>query len=655
MTQPDNPPLNDRETHRHLGLPDLLQAPEAVSRLFDAIPAPAVITRASDGTVLAVNQALEEVTGYKPSQVLGRSVLALKWWPDPETRNRYLEELQQKGSIHNYPTQLPDAQGRLRDVLLAAHQVQLGGERCIVTIALDVTPILEAQRRLDAQEEQERLVLQEASDAIFLADEQGTLLEVNPAGSTLLGYEREEMLGKNFASFVPSDELERQPLILPRLQPGTEPQIVRRRLRRKDGSEVAVEINARRLSDGRIAGIFRDLTQRAALEAQIREAQKLEAIGRLAGGIAHDFNNLLTVIISTTQLLLESLEDETLKQDAQEILDAANRAATLTRQLLAFSRRQAIHPEILDPNQVLRNTEKLLRRVIGEEIELSPELNSGWHIYIDPGQLDQVIMNLVVNARDAMPRGGRLTLSTSDVSVSAAHPAHRSGVPEGDYVLITVRDTGVGMTPEILEHIFEPFFTTKPAGQGTGLGLATVYGIVAQNGGQIRVESEPGKGTAFYLYLPRAEAPTEQLHSPAKAEGWRDRPAGRGETIVIVEDDPGVRSTVRTVLRRAGYRVLEFGSPKEALDILKRETPEVDLLVSDVIMPGIRGPELHRQITQLYPNLPVLYLSGYPGDPTSGEPLLPPEAPVVGKPFHPGTLVKTVRPILEGRRNVPST
>ncbi|GIW50766.1 MAG: hypothetical protein KatS3mg081_0121 [Gemmatimonadales bacterium] len=599
--------------------------------------------------MLACNRALQDLTGYTPTMVLGRSVLELNWWPDPQARNRFLETLEREGAIRNYPTRIPDAYGKLRDVLLAADLVNLGGERCIVTIALDVTEILDTQRRLAAQEEQQRLVFHESFDPIFIADDQGNLVDVNPAGLALLGYSRDEIIGRDFAAFVPPEDLEREPLVLKRLSPGTEAKIFQRRLRRKDGSEVTVEINAWRLSDGRIAGIFRDLTQRAALEAQMREAQKLEAIGRLAGGIAHDFNNLLTVIISSTQLLMDSLEEGPQKQDAREILNAANRAATLTRQLLAFSRRQAVHPETLDPNEVLRNTEKLLRRVIGEEIELSLELKSSWLIYIDPGQLDQVIMNLVVNARDAMPRGGRLTLSTSDVSVSAVHLAHGSGIPEGDYVLIALKDTGVGMSPDILEHIFEPFFTTKPVGQGTGLGLATVYGIVAQNGGHIRVESQPGKGSTFYLYLPRTQPQAEQPETAPQEKGEREQLAARGATILVVEDDPGVRGIVKTVLQRGGYRILAFGSPREALETLKREHPEVDLLVSDVVMPGIRGPELHREIARLYPDLPVLYLSGYPGDPTSGEALLPPDAPFIGKPFHPDALAKTVRSILERR------
>ncbi len=577
--------------------------------------------------------------------------MELKWWPDPEARNRFLEALDRQGGISNYSAQIPDADGRTHDILMAARLVNLGGEQCTVEIALDLTPILDAQHRLAAQEEQQGLVFREAPEGLFLVDEKDRIVEVNPAGSALLGYSREEILGKNFDTFVSSDDPEREHPLFSSLSAETESKIVKRRLQRKDASEVTVEISGRKLSDGRIAGIFRDVTRKAELETQILEAQKLEAIGRVAGGIAHDCNNILTVIIGSTQLLMESLDDQTSKQEAQEILDAANRAAALTRQLLAFSRRQAVHPEILNPNDALRNTEKLLRRVIGEEIELSLELNSSGHIHIDPGQLEQVVMNLAVNARDAMPGGGRLTLSTSDVSVSIAHVARRRGIPEGDYVLIAVKDTGVGMTPEILEHIFEPFFTTKPAGRGTGLGLSTVYGIVAQNGGHIRVQSQPGKGSTFYIYLPRAE-PQAEREATAREVGGEGAPAASGEeTIVVVEDDPGVLSMVRTVLQRHGYRILAFVSPGEALETLKRDQPKVDLLLSDVIMPGMRGPQLHQHISQLYPGLPVLYLSGYPGDPTSGEPLLPPDAPFISKPFHPDTLAKTVGEILKRRPN----
>jgi nitrogen-specific signal transduction histidine kinase/CheY-like chemotaxis protein len=399
-----------------------------------------------------------------------------------------------------------------------------------------------------------------------------------------------------------------------------------------------------------------DITERKCLEQQFRHSQKMEAVGRLAGGVAHDFNNLLTIITGYGQMLQRNLEPgSSMRAYAEEVLKSGERAASLTRQLLAFSRRQDFSPRGLDLNTLVRNTENMLHRLIGEDIELATILATGLGLVRgDPGQIEQVIFNLAVNARDAMPNGGNLTLETANVELDETDAHGHIPIKPGSYVMLAVTDTGCGMDPPTQAHIFEPFFTTKEPGKGTGLGLATVYGIVKQHGGNIWVDSEPGQGTAFKIYLPRVEMDAAKVEE--RRAGAREL---RGsETILVVEDDQAVRSLVVRLLRSMGYWVLEASRVDEALMVCVRHKGPVHLLLTDVVMPQMSGRDLLGHIRPLRPDIRVLFTSGYTEEALHRRPLEQ-DAAFLQKPFTEEALARKVRDVLdegkETKRHPPST
>ncbi|PIV19920.1 MAG: hybrid sensor histidine kinase/response regulator [Deltaproteobacteria bacterium CG_4_8_14_3_um_filter_45_9] len=383
----------------------------------------------------------------------------------------------------------------------------------------------------------------------------------------------------------------------------------------------------------------------AALQDQLRQSQKMEAIGRLAGGIAHDFNNLLTVIKGYSQLsLVEIKEGDPLRGDIEEIKNAADRAADLTRQLLAFSRRQIMEMKVLDLNDLLKNLDKMLRRVIGEDIELvTPLAEDLGRVKADPGQIEQVIMNLSVNARDAMPEGGKLTIETANVELDGAYARNHVAVTPGRYVMISVSDTGVGMAPEVRDRVFDPFFTTKEKGKGTGLGLSTVYGIVKQSDGNIWVYSEPGKGTAFKIYLPRVDEPLEEAGEVVVQKEI----VGRGETILVVEDEEEVRKLAVQILRRQGYTVLEASQGNETSHICEQHKGAIHLMVMDVVMPGMNGRELAKSLEPHHPEMQVLYMSGYTDNAIVHHGILEKGLNFIQKPFTLEGLLRKVREVLD--------
>jgi len=427
-------------------------------------------------------------------------------------------------------------------------------------------------------------------------------------------------------------------------------QVLEFRFRRPDGSYVWVRDEKRLLHDAagqltEVVGSWTDVTERVRLEEQLRSAQKLEAIGRLAGGVAHDFNNLLTVITGNGELLARALEPEGPEQVMlSEIRDAGDRAAALTRQLLAFSRNQVLTPQLLELNAVVEKTEGMLRRLIGEDIELTCRLapDTGW-VRVDPGQLEQVIVNLAINARDAMPRGGQLLLATRFAELDVAFCRGRPELEPGRYAMLEVRDTGTGMSPEVLQRLFEPFFTTKGPGSGTGLGLATVHGVVAQSGGRIEVESEPGRGSCFTIFLPAAAAPAlavEAVAAPPPARGH--------ETILLVEDEDGVRRIARIALEGRGYRVLAAASGRAAIGVAEGHGPRIDLLVTDLVMPGMSGRELADELRVRRPGLRVLFISGYVEDELARHGIVEAEVAFLHKPFSLDELGAKVRAVLDG-------
>ncbi|MBI3272399.1 MAG: response regulator [Planctomycetes bacterium] len=394
-----------------------------------------------------------------------------------------------------------------------------------------------------------------------------------------------------------------------------------------------------------ILGIWEDITERKSLEERSRQSQKVESLGLLAGGVAHDFNNLLNAILGFSELLLLKLpSDSTLRPYAESIQQAGESAASLTRQLLAFGRKQVLEPEVLDLRSVVSELRKLLLRTLGEHIELlTPAPAELGKVHADRAQMEQVLMNLAVNARDAMPNGGRLTISTSDIRLDEAYARERPGTKAGPHVLLEVTDTGIGMDAETQARLFEPFFTTKPAGRGTGLGLATVYGVVKQSGGSIWVYSEVGKGSVFKVYLPRTEdAGASKETSRARAVDLDGK-----ETLLLVDDSDVVRSFLRTLLADHGYAVLEAEHPLQALQVLEGHAGPIHLLISDVVMPGMNGPELAGRVAAQRPNMKVLFMSGYPGGALTPEGTLDPSTPFLQKPVAAAALLRKVREILE--------
>ncbi len=429
--------------------------------------------------------------------------------------------------------------------------------------------------------------------------------------------------------------------------------------RRKDGSFVDVSVKfspVRDISGAVIASamIAKDLTPIREAEAvhrrteeQFRQAQKMEAVGRLAGGVAHDFNNLLTVILSYSQFAIEDLKPgDPLRDDITQIDEAARRAADLTRQLLAFSRQQVLQPRVLDINQILTPMERMLRRLLGEDVTLSLRPGAGLgRTVADQSQLEQVVMNLAVNARDAMPTGGNLAIETTNVRFDPGHVGGPSGLPPGDYVMVSVSDTGVGMAPATCARIFEPFFTTKEAGKGTGLGLSTVFGIVRQSGGYISVDSELGHGTTFNVYLPMTDRPAD-----AKIDDGSPVVLRGSETVLLVEDEDQVRAVATAILRRHGYNVLETSNGGEAFLVSKTFPSTIHLLLTDVVMPRMSGRTLAEELAPLRPDMRVLYASGYTDDATIHHGVLQAGVAFIQKPFTPDTLLRKVREVLDSSR-----
>ncbi|MGA7294047.1 MAG: PAS domain S-box protein [Terriglobales bacterium] len=510
----------------------------------------------------------------------------------------------------------------------------------------------EALRRSEARS---RSLILSAAFGIFRCTLGGRFLDVNPALITMLGHGSvEELLKLNARRdvFVNAQELER--LVEDYRRTGTL-NGVEVQWKRKDSRVIVVRLSgcAASITDEPeevLELIAEDITDRRQLEEQLRQAQKMDAVGRLAGGVAHDFNNLLMVINGYTEVLLEQLDHGTpMHHKVQSIQQAADRAATLTRQLLAFSRKQLLELKVVDVNSVIGDMERLLRPLIGENIELVTHLSpEAGHTRADAGQLEQVIMNLVVNAKDAMPEGGKLTLRSSDVTVHQNFSEHRFIQP-GRYAVICVSDTGHGMDKETQSRIFEPFFTTKEKGKGTGLGLSTVYGIVKQSNGYVFVQSEAGSGTTFYVYLPRVEDSTEEL-SPAQSPPTE---AGGCETVLLVEDEESVRELVRVTLASRGYNVLEAENGECGLRLAEDYKQHIDILITDVVMPGIGGRELAKRLLSLRPGISVLYLSGYTEDAIVTQGALGPTTAFLQKPFTLQNLAKKVREVLRARQASP--
>jgi PAS domain S-box-containing protein len=549
------------------------------------------------------------------------------------------------------------------------------GDGVIATAAIrDVSDRVRAQRRFVQ-------FLEFAPDAIVGISPQGRIELVNAQTEAMFGYEREDLVGELVEILVPERFRAKHPAHRRQYfgDPRTRPMGAGLELfgRRKDGSEFPAEISLSSIDnqDGLLGmAAIRDVSdrveaerertilevelqrarkdqaqrERGALEEQLNQMRRLDSVGQLAGGIAHDFNNILGVILNSAAFVAEDLdEDSPLAEDVEEIRRSAQRAAALTRQLLIFSRRDVMHPQSLDLNEVVSDLERLLWRVLGEHVLLETRFAAGLRaVMADPGQLEQVLVNLVVNARDAMPGGGRLIIETSNVDLDAEYAAMHPPATVGPHVRLSVSDTGAGMDPEVVARAFEPFFTTKPKGEGTGLGLATVYGIVADAGGNVQIYSEPQLGTTIKVQLPATTA------APGtKVEHREPLLPARGETVLVVEDEDSVRRVTRRILINAGYEVLTATNAEEALEVCMQRGSTVDLMLTDVIMPGMLGPELAARVSVLRPGMPVVFMSGYSDQLVEHTTDTGEEIPLVEKPFTAESLLRGVGSVL--RRPVP--
>ena len=529
-------------------------------------------------------------------------------------------------------------------LLVSASPLHHAGEELVLLTLEDITDVERSEGRFHA-------LIEKVTDIILVFDREAAIRFWSPGASETLGWTANEVLGRQGSELVHPGDATRVLRAWRRMQaaPGSTTRVALRLLHR-DGSWRQVESVARNLlDDPAVRGVVvnaRDVTEWRCMEEQVQQAQKLDSIGRLAGGVAHDFNNLLTVILSCAEALRTGLAARLAPdpEDVEEILAAGERARDLTRQLLSFARRQVIAPVALDMNKVVRGSERLLRRLLGEDIELQVKLQPAlWPVRCDPGQLEQVVMNLSVNARDAMPGGGTLTLETANVLLAEGADGRAPRASPGEYVRLAVRDSGTGLSEEARAHLFEPFFTTKPAGRGTGLGLATVYGIVRQSGGHIRAESERDRGTLFEVFLPHAPELAVAAAAPIPAATARG-----AETVLVVEDDPLVRSVTVKILRGGGFRVLVAAGGSDALELARRE-PTPDLVVTDVVMPGLDGRSLVERLRRQHAGLRALYVSGYPQDTIARRGVLDSGIQFLPKPFTAASLLARVRAVLDSR------
>jgi two-component system, cell cycle sensor histidine kinase and response regulator CckA len=598
--------------------------------------------------IVFTNPAFTRLTGYAAAEVLGRSPGILNG-----TRT-------DRGVIENFEKHLSlgrpftgEAIKYRKDgsqFIMEWHTVPLrdedGGISHFVSIQRDIS----ARKQAEEQIREQAALLAKAQDAIMVRDIRDRIIFWNPRAERLYGWTAAEALGRN------ANELLSKPGLGPELDEArqavmaTGEWIGELREVARNGREVIVESRWTLVRDpegnpkAKLV-INTDITERKRLEAQLFQARRMESIGALAGGVAHDFNNLLTVITGFSEILLARVtEDDPMRQPLNEIRKAGERAASLTRQLLAFSRRQILAPRVFDLNSLINETERMLRRLIGEDIDLALGLDPALgRVKADPGQIEQVLLNLVVNARDAMPRGGHLTIETKNVELDEIYARQHPDVRPGPYVLVAVSDSGCGMDETTQAQIFEPFFTTKEQGKGTGLGLAMAYGIVKQSGGQIEVYSEIGHGSTFKIYLPRV-----QEEMAAKEAAWLAVSPQGTETVLLVEDEEGVRSTVRLALATNGYTVLEAEDAKKALEISEQHDGPIHLLITDVVMPKISGRQLADQMQGPRPGMKVLYVSGYTDDAIIRHGVLQAGVAFLQKPFTPTALARKVREILNG-------
>jgi len=616
---------------------------------------------APDGTILYASDSAERIVGYSPPALVGTSLLDYLG-PEDVTQVRGLLLNGNGRSNVAGPVEFTLRRADGSPVWLEAVGTNLLTDSTIRGIVLNARDVSErklADRELRESEERYRDLFDNASDLVCMAAPDGSLLYVNQAWQNGTGYGEDEIGRMKLLDIVHPDSRERYTQVLKQVLNGERLDHVDLVFVPKAGTSITVEGNLScTFKDGRpsvVRGIYRDITERKRVEEHLRRAERMQAAGKLAGGVAHEVNNMMTGVIGFSEFLLRSLDpDDPRRADVEEVIKAGTRAADVTRQLLAFTRQQFLRPQVVQINAVITEMEKMLRRSLGEDKLLELRLDSAaGPMRADRGQLEQVLINLVLNARDAMTGQGRVAIETGNAIWDASYAHRHEGVeiPLGRYVMLAVSDTGCGMESDVLTRIFEPFFTTKPVGQGTGLGLSTVYGIIKQSGGFVWVYSEPGQGSVFKVYLPEASEVQESEPPQQSASA----PSGGSETILVIEDEEIVRNLASRGLRDHGYSVVEARNGSEALGYMRQHPGTVDLVISDVVMPEMGGRELAQSLALSDPGLPILFMSGYTGEDVVQRGLLDPGVPFQQKPFTPATLATKVRAMLDQHPRLRTT
>jgi PAS domain S-box-containing protein len=615
-----------------------------------------IILMDAQGRVLMFNRACETLFGYRSEEVIGQNVKMLMPSPYREEHDRYIENYQSTGEkkiigIGREVTGQRKDGSRFPMELSVGEAKESSGSIYVGTIR-DLTAHKKAEREIREAATRLKALVDTAVDGVIMMNGKGHIMMFNPACERMFGYAAEEVIGENVRMLMPSPYREEHDNYLENFHRTGERKIIGigREVtgQRKDGAIFPMDLSVGEANqDGQLifVGIIHDLTERKQTEAQLVQAQKMETVGQLSGGIAHDFNNLLTVVVGNAEVLSESLRARPdLQALADAIVQAGERGAELTQRLLAFSRRQTLQPAEIDGNGLVKGMEKLLRRMLSETISirtmLEPDL---WTAYADPGQLENAILNLAINARDAMPDGGTLSITTANVPLDERYRDLHPEVNPGEYVMVAVTDDGTGMAKEVLDHVFEPFFTTKEIGKGSGLGLSMVYGFVKQSNGHVAIYSEPGLGTTVRIYLPAITVTADKIPGLVPADALAE--TGR-EAVLVAEDDPFVRSYAVTCLSGLGYKVIEAVDGREALNKLTDGT-HADVLFTDVVMPGgINGWELAERARKLRPGLKVLLTSGYALETLAERGRLPHGAVILNKPYRKAELAKRLREAL---------
>ncbi len=616
-------------------------------RLFSAVvesSSDAIITKLLDGTITGWNGAAERLFGYTAEEAIGKSITLIVP-PDrrDEVRN-IIERVEGGEPIAHHETSRVRKDGSFVDVSLSVSPIRSASGKIvgISKAARDITESKRTQDALSQEIEERRRIFDSSNDLILVTDSAGNFIQVSPSVTAILGYQPSDMIGHSAVEFIHPDDLEHTRREMRAARRGQSKRSFETRYVSKEGKAVALNWTGTWSEPvRRHFFIGRDLTEKQAAEAQLRHAHKMDAVGQLTGGVAHDFNNILTVITGTIGILEEAVADQPeLATIAKLIDEAAERGANLTKHLLAFARKQPLQPVELDVNALVLEAAKLLHPTLGEHIEITPLLaEDAWTALADPSQLTTAVLNLAINARDAMPNGGKLALETGNIFLDDNYANMQSEVAPGNYVMIAVSDTGTGIPPALLERVFEPFFTTKEVGKGTGLGLSMVFGFVKQSGGHVKIYSEEGHGTSVKIYLPRAtglqQTPAEALVS-STVEGGH-------ETILVVEDDTLVRRYVMTQIQSLGYATLEASNASDALRIID-DVPAIDLLFTDVIMPGaMNGRQLVDEALKRRPGLKTLYTSGYTENAIVHHGRLDSGVLLLAKPYRKAELARMIR------------